>query len=392
MHRRSLMLFVALGLIASALVPLLAQSTRPARLEPRPMLSPAEYAHLARVLRADYAKPAAQWPTPTLDPGVALHELGLLPEPPYPADNPPSPGKKALGKQLFFDPRLSASGQISCANCHEPDLAWADGRTVAFGHDRAAGRRNTPSLLNAAYNTSHFWDGRAPTLEKQATQPITDPVEMNADARKMVQRLNGIEGYRQTFKEVFDADEITLPDIARALAAFERTIRGGHSRFDAFLKGQTEALSDSAVRGLHLFRTSARCLNCHNGPNFTDNQFHDLGLSYYGRKYEDLGLYRITRRPEDVGRFKTPSLRNVSRTAPYMHNGLFNLEGVLRMYNAGMATLRRKPAQLNDPLFPTKDALLHPLGLNRQDLADLQAFLESLEEPHRRIRPPELPK
>jgi cytochrome c peroxidase len=381
-----------MGLIASSLVPLLAQSGRSQRLEPGPTLSPAEYAWLAQTLRADYSKPAARWPRPTLDKGVALNELSLLPEPSYPPGNRPSPRKQALGKQLFFDPRLSASGQISCASCHDPDLSWADGRTVAFGHDRSAGRRNAPSIMNAAYNTSHFWDGRAASLEQQASSPIVDPIEMNADAGKMVARLNAIGEYRKEFKEVFGADSITLPDIARAIADFERTLRGGRSRFDAFLKGKTDALSDSAVRGLHLFRTSARCLNCHNGPNFTDGQFHDLGLSYYGRKYEDLGRYRITHRPEDVGRFKTPTLRNVTRTAPYMHNGLFNLEGVLRMYNAGMATLRRKPSQMHDPLFPTKDPLLQPLGLNPHDLEDLLAFLKSLEEPHRRVRPPELPR
>ena len=177
-----------------------------------------------------------------------------------------------------------------------------------------------------------------------------------------------------------------------ALATFQRTlISTGRADFDRFLNGDTAKLSDSALRGLHLFRTVARCVNCHHGPTFSDNQFHDLGLSYYGRKFEDLGRYRITKDPKDVGRFKTPSLRNVTRTAPYMHLGLFNLDGVINMYDAGMATLRRKPHEQDDPLFPTKSHLLRPLGLTKQDKADLIAFLESLEEPFRRIRPPELP-
>jgi len=144
------------------------------------------------------------------------------------------------------------------------------------------------------------------------------------------------------------------------------------------------------VRGLHLFRTTARCLNCHNGPMLTDGQFHNEGLTYYGRKLEDLGRYAVTKNPEDVGKFKTPSLRNIARTAPYMHNGLFDLEGVLNMYNAGMATVRRRADQKDDPLFPTKSKLLQPLGLNQTEKADLKAFLEALTETRIRIRPPEL--
>jgi cytochrome c peroxidase len=182
--------------------------------------------------------------------------------------------------------------------------------------------------------------------------------------------------------------------IVQAIATFERTIVGGHSKFDTFVSGKNpKALSDEAIRGLHLFRTTARCINCHNGPNFTDGEFHNVGLSYYGREYEDLGRYNATKKPEDVGKFKTPSLRNVGRTSPYMHNGLFKeLDGVLNMYNAGMPTLRRTEALKDDPLFPEhKDPLLKPLGLNAADKADLIAFLESLNERRITIRPPALP-
>src|SRR5690606_17949804 len=154
------------------------------------------------------------------------------------------------------------------------------------------------------------------------------------------------------------------------IAAFERTLIAGRSRFDAFLKGNHDALDGAAIAGLDLFRGRARCLNCHHGPNFTDGKFHDLGLSYYGRKFEDLGRYRVTKRAEDVGRFRTPSVRNIRSTAPYMHNGLFELENVVRMYVAGMATLRPRADQAGDPLFPTKSPLLKPLDLNAQDVSD----------------------
>lgn len=363
-------------------------STRPS---PRPLLSEEQYASLARELRAVYLKPAAEWPKPQLDPGVEHREIGLLPKVEYPADNPFSQAKADLGKQLFFSPKLSSSEAIACASCHDPDLAWADGRTLAFGHDRQINTRNSPSILNSAHNAHQFWDGRAGSLEEQATKPILADNEMNADPQVVVQRLGQVPEIRKMFADAFGDDTISMERVAAALATFERSIVGGRSRFDAFVSGKNpNALSDSAVRGLHLFRTSARCMNCHSGPNFTDNQFHDLGLSYYGRKLQDLGRYNVTKNAKDVGTFKTPSLRNVERTAPYMHNGLFDLEGVLAMYNAGMATLRRTPEQANDPLFPTKSPILRPLGLNSQDLDDLKAFLESLTEPRLRVRPPVL--
>jgi cytochrome c peroxidase len=366
-----------------------APASRPAQ---RPELTPGQYAALARRLRAAYAKPPAQWPRPTLDPGVERVELAPPPRPVFPADNPYTPAKAELGKMLFFDPRLSGSGQISCASCHEPQLGWSDGRAVSFGHGRTALRRNAPTLNNIAFRKSLFWDGRAKDLESQIAGPVLAADEMHGDADQIVQRLAAQAEYRRRFAQGFGDDKpITFQRIAQAVATYERTIVSRPSAFDHFLKGDRDALSDAAVRGLHLFRTDARCLNCHSGPTFSDEKFHDLGLSYYGRKYEDLGRYGITHDPKDVGLFKTPSLRNITRTGPYMHNGLFDLKGVLRMYNAGMATLRRKPSQINDPLFPTKSPLLKPLGLNAQDLNDLEAFLQSLEETRLRITPPPLP-
>jgi cytochrome c peroxidase len=363
-------------------------TTRPA---PRPELSPAEYDALAKELRAAYLRKPAEWPPATIDPGVEYVELGLLRPPEHPKENPFSEAKAELGKLLFFDPRLSGSGQIACASCHEPQLGWSDGRAVSFGHARSPLRRNAPALTNVAMRKSMFWDGRAASLEAQASEPLAASDEMNADPAEVVRRLSAQPGYRQKFAEAFGDDAVRIDRVAAALATYERTIVSRPSPFDKFLKGDADALPDPAVRGLHLFRTQGRCANCHMGPTLTDEKFHDVGLSYYGRELEDLGRYHVTKDPKDVGKFKTPSLRNLPRTAPYMHNGLFDLTGVLNMYNAGMPTLRRKPAQADDPLFPTKSPLLQPLRLNKQDLADLRAFLESLAELRLRVRPPPLP-
>jgi len=362
----------------------------PAKKPPRPEKSPADAAAFAVELRTSYARPAKEWPKPTLDPGVEHREVGTLPAVEHPAANPHSKAKAELGKALFFDGRLSGSRQMACASCHDPDLAWADGRTVSFGHDRKALKRNSPSVQNAAFKSSFFWDGRAPSLEAQALAVLENPDEMRAETETLPARLKKVAGYPELFEAAFGDAAISTERIAQALACYQRTLVGGRSRFDAFLGGKAEALTDAEVRGLHVFRTEGRCLNCHNGPTFSDGKFHDVGLSYYGRELEDLGRFRVTKDKADVGAFRTPSLRNVGKTGPYMHNGLFDLDGVLRMYNAGTPTLRPREAQKDDPLFPTKSPLLKPLGLNKQDLADLEAFLRSLDEPLVRVRPPRI--
>ncbi len=362
-----------------------------ATVERRPLLDEQAYREQSELLRVLYSKPPEQWPPATVDRSVQAQELGLVGDPPIPDDNPQSPQKIELGRMLFFDPRLSGSGEMACASCHDPDLGWADGRTTAFGRRRVTLERNTPSVLFSGHWTALFHDGRAASLEDQALQVLHNPREMNADLPRVIAQLAQTPQYAQRFGEVFGPGPITPHMIAQALASFERSIKGGQSRFDAFLRGKSQALSDAAIRGLHLFRTAGRCMNCHHGPLLTDQKFHDLGLSFYGRKLEDLGRYRVTGQASDVGAFRTPTLRNVTATAPHMHNGLFDLRGVLVLYRAGMPTLRRKPAQLEDPLFPTKSPLLQPLPLNDHDLDDLTAFLESLREPRRRVRAPELP-
>jgi cytochrome c peroxidase len=244
-------------------------------------------------------------------------------------------------------------------------------------------------ILNAGHLQTPFWDGRVKSLEEQAMAVLNNEDEMRSGPELVRERLLAIDGYTNQFTAAFGSPEPTIGRVVQAIATFERTINSRSNPFDKFLLGDTNALSDSALRGLNLFRTTARCINCHHGPNFTDGRFHNEGLSYYGRKYEDLGRYKVTNLPEDVGRFKTPSLRNVARTGPYMHNGLFELDGVLAMYNAGMPNVRPTPKQRDDPLFPKKSPLLKPLGLNERDLADLKAFLESLSEARFHVRPPE---
>jgi cytochrome c peroxidase len=343
-------------------------------------------------LRAIYQRPPAEWPRPTVDAGVAFVELGRLPKATFPADNPWSKEKEALGRALFFDGRLSGTQQMSCASCHDSVLGWADGRTTSFGHGAVALGRNAPSILNAAHGVHFFWDGRAASLEDQALAVFENEKEMATSAASVVAKLASSRGYRAMFASAFGDEEPTMPRTLAAIATFERMQQSdGSSAFDRFVGGDAAALDDAQLRGLHLFRTKARCVNCHHGPAFTDHGFHDVGLSYYGRKFEDLGRYRVTKEPADVGRFKTPSLRNVARTGPYMHNGLFDLPGLVNMYSAGMPTLQPKPEQRDDPLFPNKSPLLQKLDLGEGEKSDLIAFLEALTDRRRRVMAPELP-
>lgn len=349
----------------------------------------------AAELRKLYSAPPDAWPAATWDEHVPVErrvELGRVEKVVHPADNPWSREKEFLGWTLFFDTRLSGSGQFSCNSCHDPNLGWSDGRRVSIGHDGQRTSRNAPGLMNVGKVRELFWDGRASSLETQAGRPILDETEMHGDTKTILAKLNAVPEYREKFKAIFGADEIKMDHVAMAIACFERTIQSGRSPFDQFVGGKTAALSDSAIRGLHLFRTSAGCINCHSGPTFSDNEFHELGLSYYGRKLQDLGRFNVTDKNEDVARFRTPTLRNVSRTAPYMHNGLFDMKGVLNMYSAGMPTIKRKPEQADDPKFPVKDPILKRLDLSPQDMADLTEFMESLTEPRLRVSVPPIPK
>ncbi|MFC0778338.1 cytochrome-c peroxidase [Flavobacterium sp. HJSW_4] len=340
----------------------------------------------------DYQK----WPKPEVDSIVysqGFEDIGVLGKPEFPENNPYSEEKAELGKVLFFDPRLSKSGQISCANCHDPELNWGDARRVSYGEGRQQGNRNAPSLMNIAYSKVFFWDGRAETLEDQASFPIKDAKEMNFHIDLATKRLNKIKGYKPYFKKAFGKEKLTQEEILKAIATFERTLITPKSKFDRFIEGDSTQLTNRQVQGLHLFRTKARCINCHNTANFADNKFHNVGLTYYGRQYEDLGRYNVTGKAENVGEFKTQSLRGVSQNAPYMHNGLFpNLRGVLNIYNAGMPQPKRKESQLNDTLFPTTSKLIKKLDLSQSELIALEDFIMSLSTGAYRMRPPVLPQ
>jgi cytochrome c peroxidase len=361
------------------------------RLTPRPMRSPTERSELARRLRETYRAEPGEWPAPDVDPGVAWRELGCLPEVTHPEGNAVSAGKVALGRTLFFDARLSPSGKLACVSCHEPALGWADGRAISEPRGALPGR-NAPSILNVGFQAAFFWDGRAPTLERQAEMALTNAHEMASNDQHVVGLLESSPGYREMYERAYPGEPVTFAGVIKALACFERTVVGGRSRFDEFLRGEDSALTDGEIIGLDLFRREARCMNCHHGPAFSDGLYHDLGLSFYGRSNEDRGRYAVTRDARDVGRFRTPLLRNVTRTAPLMHTGTFGLRGVLTMYNAGMVTLKQDDFERDDQLFPEKSPHLRPLGLNRQDLADLEAFLHALEEPPAAVGRPPLPE
>jgi len=344
-------------------------------------------------LRKVYSKPTDQWPKPTIDKGAVFQELGELPPSPVDLKNDSVKNVVELGKILFFDPRLSGSNQISCSSCHAPDLHWTDGRQVSIGHDHLANIRNAPSLENVWFYKRLFWDGRATNLEEQAGSPVAAHNEMHQDMKALSKKLSKIKGYQPYFKSAFGSKEITNKRIFESLATFQRSIVSRRTPFDRFLAKDKKALTDQQLMGLHLFRTKARCINCHNGPLFTDNEFHNDGLTYFGRKYEDLGLYNVTKKPEDVGKFKTPGLRNVMKTAPWFHNGLFpDMDGVMNMYNVGMPNQRVKAEQVNDPLLPKNDKLLKGLKLSIAEKDAVVAFLEALSSPTVLTRVEQLPQ
>jgi cytochrome c peroxidase len=309
---------------------------------------------------------------------------------PYPADNVPSVEKRGLGKMLFFDPRLSASGQIACGSCHEPQLGWGDGKRVANGHDRKTGNRNAMTLLNVGYYETLFWDGRAHSLEDQARFPVQDHVEMNMDVKEMEKKVKQFKGYEPMFQKAFGSTEINLDKIFKAIATFERSVVSPSSRFDLFVQGKSDALKDEEVLGLHLFRTKAGCINCHNTPFFSDNQFHNDGQTLFGSVNEDLGRYLVTRDTSDVGKFKTPTLREVANTGPWMHHGNFpSLKDVVFFYDRGNpAPIQKKYQGDRDSLLPKTDPMLKKLFLSNKEVDALVAFMQSITTTPRRMNTP----
>jgi cytochrome c peroxidase len=288
-------------------------------------------------------------------------------EPPAPADNPITPAKVALGARLFSDPRLSGDGRRSCASCHRPELAFSDGRRRAQGLNGQALNRNTPALWNLAWSSAYFWDGRAPTLEAQVVLPIVAADEMGGDWSKILPRLNDDGTLAPAFGSAFPAETaITEASVAKALAAYVRSLISPPTRFDAWIEGDSHALKANEVRGFRLFTGKAGCVLCHVGWRFTDDRFHDIGLA--GR---DMGRSLVAGGTPGLPAFKTPSLRELAHTAPYMHDGsLATLAAVLKHYAGG---LRRRPSLA--PSLPRR------LRLTPNERADLIAFLGTLSSP-----------
>ncbi len=276
--------------------------------------------------------------------------LGLDAFLPVPEDNPLSAEKIALGRKLFQDTRLSRDASISCATCHNPERAFTDAKPVAVGVFGRKGHRRVPALINRGYGKSFFWDGRIATLEQQVLQPITNPLEMDLPPQEAAARVG-----------------LDVAALFRALASYVRTIRAGDSSYDRYVAGDRSALSEEARAGLKVFRGKGNCVVCHVGPNLTDERFHNTGVEWNGQAFPDPGRYSVTGREEDRGAFKTPTLREVARRPPYMHNGsLAALEEVVNFYDKG--------GNRN----PNLDPEIRPLGLTATEKAALIALLRAL--------------
>ncbi len=350
-------------------------------------------------LRALYSQPNSKlWPEPQLDSLIdrdAFQDLGVLPKVQFPVTNPFSQPKKELGKLLFFDGRLSETGHIACASCHNPELAWTDNLTRSFGHMRQTGRRNAMTILNSAYAKELFWDGRAESLEDQARFPIPDKFEMNSNLDIAVENIAAVEGYKPMFRDAFGDEEVTLDRILNAIATFERTVKSPKSKFDKFISGDKSKFTDQELQGLHLFRTKAQCINCHNTPYFSDNKFHNDGQHLFGSKDEDLGRYYVTNDLLDLGKFRTPSLRETTRTGPWMHHGHFpNLVDVLDLYNLGNpAPIQPRYKGIGrDSLIPMPSPFLKPLHLTREEMNAVIAFLGTLSTNTERVNLARMPE
>lgn len=297
---------------------------------------------------------------------------------PYPDDNPYTEAKMRLGKTLFFDPRLSKSNSISCASCHNPSFAWGDGRATAVGHGMKQLPRRSPTILNTAWIELFMWDGRFASLEEQALGPITSTAEMNMPLDELIPKLEKIEEYGPLFASAFDGSpDITADKIASAIATFERTLVSAEAPFDRWVRGDEEAISQAAKRGFELFNGKANCHACHEGWRFTDDSFHDIGLPD-----GDLGRGTILPDIEKMQHaFKTPSLRNIDRRGPYMHNGsLADLPTVIDYYDR--AAVER----------PSRSDEIRSLRLSEQDKQDLVAFLETLTSDDAPVALPLMPR
>ena len=282
---------------------------------------------------------------------------------PFPKENPYTAAKAALGKSLYFDSRLSGANVLSCSSCHSPAYGWGDGQPRGIGHGMKPLGRRSPSIVNAAFGQVFMWDGRAASLEEQALGPIKTDVEMNMPIGELIEKLKGIAEYPPMFKAAFPGEDMSLENVAKAIATYERTVVSGRASFDAWIDGDEKAISAEAKRGFVLFNAKANCASCHSGWNFTDDSFHDIGLpdSDVGRGKFLPAIVKMQQA------FKTPGLREINRRSPYMHDGsMVTMESVIDHYNDGGIDR------------PSRSAQIKPLNLTKQEKADLIAFMGTL--------------
>jgi cytochrome c peroxidase len=312
---------------------------------------------------------APQGETLTTDEYSIILPLGLQADAAYvPENNPLSSAKIELGRQLYFDGRLSKDGTISCATCHSPDQGFSDGHPTSSGINHQVGGRNAPTVMNRLFSKEQFWDGRATDLEDQALGPVQNPIEMGHTKEGMIANLTRIQAYAPAFEAAFGSPGITAERVGMAIASYERTVLTGNAPFDRYQAGDKNALNESAVRGMAIFNDAQKgnCVTCHAGFNFTDESFHNLGVGM-DKPTPDWGRFGVTKLETDKGAFKTPTLRNVTQSGPYMHDGSdTSLQEVIAFYDKGG----------NPNKWLSKE--IKPLHLTDQDKADLIAFLDSL--------------
>lgn len=328
------------------------------------------------------SEPTAASPAPTVPQGTP-YELKIplgLPPLEIPADNPMTVEKIELGKRLYFDKRVSADGTISCASCHDPKIGWADDTPTSAGIHGKLGDRNSPTVINAAYATSQFWDGRAKTLEEQAVGPVANPVEMGNTTEGMVQSLEGVAEYKEQFQKVFGTG-VTAENFAKAVAAFERTILSGNSAYDRHKAGDKNALSEAQKRGWKVFEESG-CADCHTPPLFSSYEFYNAGVGMAKEK-PDVGRKAVTGKDEDLGKFRVPSLREVANTAPYFHDGsVSTLEAAVALMASGGIDNPHRSEEFDT----VRDAEITP-----EQQKDLVEFMRALSGEYPVIEPPQLP-
>ena len=297
---------------------------------------------------------------------------------PYPPENGYTKERELLGRTLFFDPRLSGSNFISCSSCHNPGFSWGDGLPKGIGHGMKQLARRTPTVSNLAWTELLFWDGRAEGLEAQALGPIESPDEMRQNLDELVLKLDKIVGYKNLFEKAYPGEGITLKTIVKALATFQRTLVSGSAPFDQWVAGKDGAISEFAKNGFLLFNTKGKCSVCHSGWSFTDSGFHDIGLAS-----PDMGRGKLLPGVKAMKyAFKTPTLRNVTERAPYMHDGsLVTLKEVIEYYNKGGSVSRE-----------SKAPEIEPLGLTESEVNDLVTFLQTLTSIDSPIKIPNLPR